>query len=75
MSDITLFHEDLLNIYDAADKPNCFLFIYVKMAKELVKECEAKQAQIDALMLEYCPDEMTTEQIDNWEKHQKPATL
>jgi hypothetical protein len=31
---------------------------------------QAKQARIDALMLEYCPDEMTPEQIAEWEKHQ-----
>ena len=28
------------------------------------------QAKIDALMLEYCPDEMTKEQMDNWASHQ-----
>ena len=31
----------------------------------------AQQAKIDALMLEYCPNEMTTEQIANWSAHQK----
>lgn len=30
----------------------------------------AKQARIDALMLEYCPEEMTEEQIARWKKHQ-----
>lgn len=30
----------------------------------------SKQAKIDALMLEYCPDEMTPEQLEEWEKHQ-----
>ncbi len=29
------------------------------------------QAKIDALMLEYCPDEMTPQQIANYESHQK----
>lgn len=38
------------------------------------KSCEEKQAQIDRLMLEYCPDEMTLAQIDNWQQHQRPAT-
>ena len=33
----------------------------------------AMQAKIDALMLEYCPDEMTPEQIDNWKLHQVVA--
>jgi hypothetical protein len=32
------------------------------------------QAKIDALMLEYCPDEMTPEQIDEWERHQRPVS-
>lgn len=32
---------------------------------------EAKQAKIDQLMLEFCPDEMSKDQLSNWEKHQK----
>ncbi|MGE5523424.1 MAG: hypothetical protein ACM3SS_06905 [Rhodospirillaceae bacterium] len=28
--------------------------------------CAELQAKIDALMLEYCPQEMTQEQVDNW---------
>jgi hypothetical protein len=31
---------------------------------------QAKQAKIDALMWEFCPDEMTSEQITEWKKHQ-----
>lgn len=31
----------------------------------------AQQARIDELMCEYCPDEMTEDQIAEWEKHQK----
>ncbi len=41
--------------------------------EELAKckeDAESKQAQIDALMFEYCPDEMTQEQIAEYEKHQ-----
>lgn len=33
----------------------------------------AKQAKIDWLMLEFCPDEMTPAQIEEWGRHQKPA--
>ena len=33
------------------------------------------QAKIDALMLEFCPEEMTQEQVDNWMKHQVKAPL
>jgi len=32
----------------------------------------AQQAQIDQLMLEHCPSEMTAEQLANWKKHQVP---
>ena len=31
------------------------------------------QARIGALMLEYCPDEMTPEQVAEWARHQRPA--
>ena len=51
-----------------------------KTKQTLVNELEAvlillecKQAKIDSLMLEYCPDEMTKEQLDVWGKHQKPV--
>lgn len=30
------------------------------------RDAEAKQARIDALMLEHCPDEMTDEQVASW---------
>ena len=35
---------------------------------------DAVQARLDALMLEFCPDEMTEEQIETWARHQRPAT-
>jgi len=31
----------------------------------------AQQAEIDRLMLEFCPSEMTAEQMETWKKHQK----
>lgn len=34
---------------------------------------DCQQARIDALMLEHCPDEMSPEQLAEWERHQKPA--
>lgn len=37
------------------------------------QERERMQARIDALMLEYCPDEMSEEQKRNWAAHQVPA--
>ena len=32
---------------------------------------DAQQAKIDRLMLEFCPDEMTTQQKADWTRHQK----
>jgi hypothetical protein len=37
------------------------------------RQCAAKQAQIDRLMLEYCPDEMTPEQMEEWARNQRPG--
>ena len=39
------------------------------------RELNAKQAKIDALMLEYCPNEMTPEQIEEWGKHQRRVDI
>lgn len=39
----------------------------------LQAELAYKQAQIDRLMLEYCPDEMTSEQIAEWGRNQRPV--
>lgn len=41
--------------------------------QRLQHELASKQAQIDALMLEHCPDEMTAEQLEEWGAHQSPA--
>ena len=38
-------------------------------------EIDRLQAKIDSLMLEHCPDEMTPEQLENWERHQKLSDL
>ncbi len=40
-------------------------------ADSLMAELEAKQARIDALMLEFCPDEMTPEQKEQWARAQR----
>lgn len=40
---------------------------------EVIALLHSQQAKIDWLMLEYCPDEMTQEQKENWAAHQKPA--
>lgn len=42
-------------------------------AEAAERDASAKQARIDALMLEYCPDEMTPEQVADWAQHQAVA--
>src|SRR3546814_15557804 len=37
------------------------------------RDALAKQARIDALMMEYCPDEITGEQLENWMVAQRPV--
>lgn len=43
-------------------------------AEVAARKADALQAQLDALMLEYCQEEMTEAQKANWAKHQKPAS-
>lgn len=38
---------------------------------QLAKEKCALQAEIDALMLEFCPDDMTEDQLTHWCECQK----
>ena len=45
----------------------------VMLACRSIGREQALQAKIDALMLEYCPDEMTPEQRANWAAHQRPV--
>jgi len=35
------------------------------------KRCNSQQAKIDSLMIEFCPDEMTDEQISEYSINQK----
>ena len=47
---------------------------YMEINKELLNgEIPALEARIDALMLEYCPDEMTDEQMKRWGENQVDA--
>lgn len=58
--------------YDYGMQVDSVIISYEDLSK-LVERVQARQqAQIDALMLEYCPDEMTPEQIRNWGDHQVP---
>lgn len=46
--------------------------VYNSVIDNLKKELEYKQSQIDTLMLEYCPEDMTPEQLNRWSECQKP---
>lgn len=47
--------------------------IAARLIEQLLRALDAKQAKIDALMMEFCPGEMSAEQRMEWEKHQRPA--
>lgn len=42
-----------------------------KACQELVRKNNHLQFLLDSVMIEYCPDQMTEEQMKNWSKHQK----
>jgi hypothetical protein len=42
-----------------------------EVVSELQGRLDSKQAHIDALMLEYCPEDMTPEQVETWGNHQR----
>lgn len=41
--------------------------------ERLRTQVDVLQAKVDALMLEFCPDEMSEAQLENWARHQQPA--
>lgn len=57
-------HDDVSIGYEAAE-----------MIIDLRTQVAALQARLDALMLEFCPDEMSEEQIENWARYQRPARM
>ncbi len=44
-----------------------------RFAEAAAQKADSLQAQLDAMMLEFCPEEMTEAQKDNWAKHQRHA--
>jgi hypothetical protein len=42
----------------------------VDLLEQTRRERDALQAELDALMLEYCPGDMTPEQVENWKRNQ-----
>ncbi len=59
----------------AADEEAKFADEYKAKFEAQVKQIAHQQYLIDSLMIEFCPDEMTTEQWENWKAHQRKVEL
>jgi hypothetical protein len=62
--------ERLMQERDESRAANAYMLEQVAKYGALIAELEAK---IDALMLEFCPEDMTPEQRANWASHQSAA--
>ena len=63
---------------NARDAIQAGIAINVELQAEVERlraQVAALQARVDALMLEFCPDEMTEEQKETWARHQRPVRL
>jgi hypothetical protein len=58
--------ESVKKLAAAHDHQRHLVGTFMREAERLQKENVDLQAQIDAIMLEYCPAEMTREQLQNW---------
>jgi hypothetical protein len=47
-----------------------FLHSLIKRLEELQDIADDKQDRIDELMLEFCPERMSEDQVSGWAKHQ-----
>ena len=66
---------ELKCIGEAIDDPRTDLTMTMsEVIVDQKQQLSAAQAKIDELMLEYCPEEMTQEQIAEYEKHQRAVT-
>lgn len=70
--------------FDTVKRANAMLSCLCQEAADALEDKDAeiirlrqengyKQCTIDALMLEFCPERMNREQMDEWEKHQVPV--
>jgi len=70
--DYDILKDELAALHQDASSKWAFLEWRDRAEKAEAKNA-AKQARIDALMFEYCPEEMTEEQVNEWKKHQQPV--
>lgn len=63
--------EEAFDLYEEAiQEKEDLIGFQEQVIDKLRKEKNVLQYKIDQLMLEFCPEEMTQEQIENWEQHQ-----
>lgn len=72
---INLLRKLASDVYSIEEATLCLMEDLEQQLEQKEIELQAKQAQIDELMLEYCPSEMSVTQIDEWEQHQKPVKI
>ena len=48
---------------------------YEKVFDGLKEENQSLQSKIDSLMIEFCPNDMTDDQIEKWCKHQMQEVI
>lgn len=69
---LALKYQDDREGHIGTHSPECYKFGY-RHYECALREIAALKAQVDQLMLEYCPNEMTESQITEWHSHQKVA--
>jgi Lar family restriction alleviation protein len=63
--------DEAIELWNArAPQPEELAKYWCGVAEAKQREINRKQAVIDRLMLEYCPEEMTKAQIEEWREHQ-----
>ena len=67
------YHQEIVRQLRTLDGWNVALEA-ADLIESLTKGIQAKQAQIDWLMLEYCPEDMTPEQMAEFARHQRAVT-
>jgi chromosome segregation ATPase len=65
-AELTALREELKNCSAAFDRQQ-------EQLDRHADQLASKQAKIDSLMFEYCPEEMSPEQKAEWTRHQQPV--
>ena len=61
------------NVYELIKKAKEINDEFERVHKHMTAMLERIQAAVDEVMLEYCPEEMTKEQLEEWRRCQVPV--